>query len=56
MRIQQASDFGYMLATHNKAPEGLYNLLALSDGVPDGHQYPAFRYAAHDLARAPNAV
>jgi hypothetical protein len=35
-RRQRANDFGDMLATHNKAPEGLYNLLALSDGVPDG--------------------
>jgi hypothetical protein len=26
------------LATYNKAPEGCANLLALSDGVPDGHQ------------------
>jgi hypothetical protein len=35
-RMQRANDFGYMLATHDKAPEGLYNLLALASGVPDG--------------------
>jgi hypothetical protein len=49
-RIQQANDFGYMLATHSKAPEGLYNLPALCNGVPDGHQCPAFRYAGDSAA------
>ena len=34
--MQRANDFGYMLATHDKAPEGFYNLLALANGVPDG--------------------
>jgi hypothetical protein len=34
--MQRTNDFGYILATHDKAPEGLHNLLALSDGVPDG--------------------
>jgi hypothetical protein len=34
--MQRANNFGYMLATHDEAPEGLYNLLALANGVPDG--------------------
>ena len=34
--MQRANDFGYMLATHDKAPVGVYNLLALANGVPDG--------------------
>jgi hypothetical protein len=38
--MKPANDFGYMLATHNKAPEGLYNLLALASGVPDGFRLP----------------